>query len=162
MTRSPLGVGNRILRAGRVKSTQAQDAAFTHTARPIFPAITRPGQIKRGFHFQPQFYDFYFAQCDQWRNNLDFAFPGAGFYHFVECAIVCRAAIGITRAVLLHGADIDPVRLQYFGPAYSSRKKMGIAKRDIGDRDRSSADLVVLAGPMALDLRDVNGWVGKR
>ena len=53
----------------------------------------------------------------------------------VEGLVIGRAAVRISRTVLLDSANIDFFRSQHLGPTDRDREKMGIAEGDVSDRD---------------------------
>src|SRR5579885_3692935 len=73
--------------------------------------------------------------CNQRRHDFDLSLLGPSFDDLIEGAIVLWATVRISGTVRLHGADIDLSRINNFRPTYCSRKKMGVAKWNIRDRN---------------------------
>ena len=76
-----------------------------------------------------------FAKGNQGRHYIDFSFFGPGMNDPVEGLVIGRAAVRISRTVLLDGANIDFFRSQHLRPTDRDREKMGIAEGDVSDRD---------------------------
>jgi len=115
--------------------------------------------MQRGAQLDALANDFAFLQADHRRGDFNICFrAGAYANQFLKDAIIFRAAIRIAGAVFRDRANVDGISADDFSPADRYGKKMGVAKRDVGDGD--FADVSVVRN--VLMLRDGDAPVGKR
>src|SRR5580698_3739885 len=86
--------------------------------------------------------DLLLPHMDEWSNDFDVCVFCSGADKLLKGLIIGRTAVRVAGTVLLDGADKDFFCAQNLGPADSSRKKVRIAERDVGDGD-FRADLSV-------------------
>lgn len=106
--------------------------------------------------FNPKRDNLLLAEMDERRVDFDASVAGAFADKLLEGMVIGGAAVGVSRAILLHRADDDLLGSDDFGPAYGGGEEVGVAERNVGDRD-GCANGLVLGG-----LRDCNAGIGER
>jgi hypothetical protein len=92
------------------------------------------------------------AHGDKRRFDADGAVARAGADELLKGLIVGGAAVGITGAVLLDGANIDRLRAEHFRPTDGGGEKVRVAEGNVGDRDAAADGVLICRGFGDIDI----------
>src|SRR4029077_20552554 len=140
LLRNSRPVGDRVLLIRRGKGPLAEPATVAGSAGLVFKLVAGPGALERRAQLRPAPHDLALAHADDGRHDLNLrlrARPGG--HQLLKHAVVFRTAIRIAGAVLRHGADKNRGGPDHLRPTYRGGKKVGIAKRHVGDGDSGRA-----------------------
>ncbi len=94
-----------IFQPSLFETLQSQCAALAPPARLFAVLVAAPGEVERRLELDSLLNDSGFVHMYERRDDLDSGFrPCSLFYGAVECLVECLPAVGIARAVLLHGS----------------------------------------------------------
>src|SRR5438046_2636326 len=100
-----------------------------------------------------------FLQRDHRRDNFDFRFrPSPNTNHFLKRFVIFWPAIGISRAVLSDGSDVNRASTDGLRPADLHGKEMRVAEGNISNRNAAA----VSAGRVQPIFRDGDTLVRQR
>src|SRR5580700_5652089 len=134
--RHPVSYG--IPHSGLPKRREPQQATVAHSASPVFVLITRPRQMQRRAKLDSSPDNLAFLQRNHRRPDFDLRLrPRSHAHQLLKNLVILRAAIGIPGTILRHGPNVNRLRANGFRPAHRHGKKMRIAKRHIGHRNRT-------------------------
>src|ERR1700680_4041946 len=140
LSRNSRPVGDSVVLIRLGKGPLAQPATVACSAGLVFELVAGPGELERRAQPRPASHDLALAHADDGRRDLNLrlrARPGG--HQLRKHAVIFLPAIRIAGAILRHGADENRRGPDHLRPAHRRGKKMGVAKRNVGDGDSGRA-----------------------